>query len=114
MRRWRTIEFMRFVETTIFTKQVVGLVGDEEYRALQAALMIRPDLGALIRGSGGLRKVRWTVRGVGKRGGMRVIYYWFSPNETFLMLFAYLKTVQSDLTPGQLRVLRKIVEEEYP
>ncbi len=105
---------MRFVETTIFTKQVVGLLGDEEYRALQAALMIRPDLGALIRGSGGLRKVRWTVRGVGKRGGMRVIYYWFSPNETFLMLFAYLKTVQSDLTPGQLRVLRKIVDEEYP
>lgn len=52
--------------------------------------------------------------GVGKRGGMRVIYYWCSPNETFLMLFAYLKTVQSDLTPGQLRVLRKIVEEEYP
>jgi hypothetical protein len=54
------------------------------------------------------------VRGVGKRGGIRVIYYWFAPNETFLMLFAYLKTVQSDLTPGQLRVLRKIVEEEYP
>lgn len=63
MRRWRTIEFMRFVETTIFTKQVVGLVGDEEYRALQAALMIRPDLGALIRGSGGLRNVRWMVMG---------------------------------------------------
>lgn len=105
---------MRFIETTIFTKQVVGLLSDEEYRALQAALMIRPDLGALIRGSGGLRKVRWAVRGVGKRGGMRVIYYWCSPNETFLMLFAYLKTVQSDLTPGQLRVLRKIVEEEYP
>jgi len=105
---------MRFVETTIFTKHVVGLLSDEEYRALQAALMIRPDLGALIRGSGGLRKVRWTVKGVGKRSGMRVIYYWFAPNETFLMLFAYLKTVQSDLTPGQLRVLRKIVEEEYP
>ena len=45
---------------------------------------------------------------------MRVIYYWYSPNETFLMLSAYLKNVQSDLTPGQLRVLRKIVEEEYP
>lgn len=63
MRQWRTIGSMRFVETTIFTKQVVGLVGDEEYRALQAALMIRPDLGALIRGSGGLRNVRWMVMG---------------------------------------------------
>jgi len=76
--------------------------------------MIRLELGALIHGSGGLRKVRWAVRGAGTRGGMRVIYYWFSPNETFLMLFAYPKTVQSDLTPDQLRVLRKIVEGEDP
>jgi hypothetical protein len=105
---------MKFVETTVFTSQVIGLLADDEYRALQAALIIRPELGALIRGSGGLRKVRWAVKGAGKRGGMRVIYYWFSPNEMFLMLFAYPKTVQSDLTPGQLRVLRRIVEEEYP
>ena len=105
---------MKFVETTVFTKHVVGLLADDEYRALQAGLMIRPELGALIRGSAGLRKVRWAVRGVGKRRGMRVIYYWFSPNETFLMLFAYPKTARSDLTPDQFRVLRKIVKEEYP
>lgn len=58
--------------------------------------------------------MRWAVSGAGKRGGIRVIYYWFSPNETFLMLFAYPKTVQSDLTLGQVRVLRQIVNEEYP
>lgn len=106
--------FMRFVETTVFTKQVIGLLADDEYRALQASLILRPEQGAVIRGSGGLRKVRWGARGAGKRGGIRVIYYWFLPGETFLMLFAYPKNVQDDLTPEQLKVLRQFVEKEFP
>ncbi len=105
---------MKFLETSVFTKQIVGLLADEQYRALQAALMNRPELGVLVRGSGGLRKVRWSSTGKGKRGGIRVIYYWFSPNEIFLMLFAYPKSVQSDLTVDQIRVLRQIMESEYP
>ena len=104
---------MRFVETTVFTAQVVGLLGDDEYRALQASMIVRPDQGALIRGSGGLRKVRWGVKGRGKRGGVRVIYYWWRPDETFLMLFLYAKNVQDDLEPAQLRALGQFVEKEY-
>ena len=104
---------MRFVETSVFTAQVKDLLDDNEYRALQSALLLRPEQGALIRGSGGLRKVRWGARGGGKRGGIRVIYYWDQEATTFYMLFAYPKTVQDDLTPKQLRILRRIVREEF-
>ena len=67
---------MRFVETPVFTAAVTLLLADEEYRQLQIALLIRPAQGTLIRGIGGLRKLRWGARGRGKRGGVRVIYYW--------------------------------------
>ena len=104
---------MRFVETPIFTKRVKDLLPDEDYRALQIALLLRPEQGPLIKGSGGLRKVRWASKGVGKRGGVRVIYYWRPVEQVYYMLFAYAKTVQEDLTADQLRVLARIVHEEF-
>jgi len=102
------------IETSIFTRQVQTLLSNEEYRQLQMALVLHPELGAVIPGSGGLRKVRWTIRGHGKRGGVRAIYYWAVSNGQILMLLMYAKNEQDDLTPEQLKVLRKIVEEEYP
>jgi len=74
---------MRFVETPVFTAVVTALLSAEEYRELQLALLIRPEQGVLIRGSGGLRKLRWGVRGRGKRGGVRVIYYWHPARSCF-------------------------------
>ena len=82
--------------------------------SVQAALVNRPTLGSVIEGSGGLRKLRWGLPGKGKRGGVRIIYYWAARQERLLMLFVYAKTERDDLTPAQLRILRKIVEEEYP
>lgn len=82
---------------------------DEEYRALQEALVNRPDMGDLIPGSGGLRKVRWNL-GAGKRGGARVIYYWVVDQHHIRMLYAYPKGKQADLTRHQLSQLRDIVE----
>ena len=105
---------MKIVETTIFTRRVTQLLSDDEYRLLQQALVLRPELGPIISGSGGIRKVRWQIRGRGKRGGVRVIYYWAVAQDTILMLFIYGKHERSDLTPAQLKVLRQIVEEEYP
>lgn len=105
---------MVIIETSIFTNQVQALLSVEEYRKLQMALMIRPDLGTVIPGSGGLRKVRWSLPGRGKRGGVRTIYYWAVANDQILMLLMYAKNERDDLTPTQLKVLRKIVEEEYP
>ena len=84
---------MRFVETPVFTKEVRDFLADEEYRALQLALLFRPEQGAVIPGSGGLRKLRWGVGGRGKRGGLRVIYYWTAEEEIFYMLFVYPKNV---------------------
>ena len=104
---------MRFVETQVFTSELAGLLSAEEYRRLQLALALRPEQGALIRGSGGLRKIRWGVSGRGKRGGIRVIYYWDPGEEACYMLFAYPKTEQDDLTQAQLKVLRRLVQEEF-
>ena len=103
---------MRFVETPVFTKRVKELLPDEDYRTLQIALLLRPEQGPLIKGGAGLRKVRWAPRGVGKRGGIRVIYFWRPGDQAFYMLFAYAKTEQDDLTPNQLRVLARVVREE--
>jgi mRNA-degrading endonuclease RelE of RelBE toxin-antitoxin system len=101
-----------FVETPVFSDQLHGLLPDDDYRALQLALTLRPEQGTLIRGSGGLRKLRWALRDKGKRGGLRVIYYWDPADGVIYLLFLYPKNQQEDLTPGQLRLLRRIVEED--
>ena len=75
---------------------------------------MRPDAGDLIPGGGGLRKIRWSAQGRGKRGGVRVIYYWAVRQEQILMLLIYAKNERDDLTVEQLKVLRRIIEEEYP
>ena len=103
---------VRFVETPIFTRDVTDLLTDDEYRALQLALLFRPEQGAVIPRSGGLRKVRWKAAGTGKRGGARVIYYWEKASQTIYMLFVYVKSAQEDLTPEQARVLSKLMREE--
>jgi len=104
---------MRFVETSIFTRQVKELLADEEYRGLQLALLLRPEQGAVIPNSGGLRKIRWGAKSEGKRGGIRAIYYWHPDDAAFYMLFAYPKSMKDDLTAQQLRVLRQVVKEEF-
>jgi hypothetical protein len=104
---------MQFIETSIFTRQVTSLLTDDEYSQLQVALFTHPDMGAIIPHSGGLRKVRWSMSGRGKRGGVRAIYYWVVAKHQILMLFMYSKNEKDDLTPQQLKVLREIVEKEF-
>jgi len=104
---------MVIIETPIFTRRIQSVLSDDEYRLLQAQLVRKPDSGKIIPGSGGLRKLRWSGGGHGKRGGVRIIYYWFVSPEVILMLFAYPKNVQDDLTSDQLKQLKKIVEGEY-
>jgi hypothetical protein len=104
---------MRFIETPIFTRAITALLDDESYRLLQLGLLQRPQRGAVIQRSGGLRKARWPIPGQGKRGGLRVIYFWDEASETFYMLFAYPKNEQEDLTAQQLRVLSRLVREEF-
>jgi mRNA-degrading endonuclease RelE of RelBE toxin-antitoxin system len=104
---------MVIIETPIFTRQLLAILSDDEYRELQEGLLGHPEAGKVIPGSGGLRKLRWAFDGRGKRGGVRLIYYWFTAQGSLLLLFIYPKNVQDDLTPDQLRQLKRIVEEEY-
>lgn len=101
---------MIIVETTIFTKLIQSLMSDDEYKNLQEALVLRPDMGDLIKGSGGLRKVRWSLEGGGKSGGVRVIYYWVTEDDQIRMLYVYPKGKQENLTQAQLKQLKEIVE----
>jgi hypothetical protein len=104
---------MRFVETQAFTASLLRHLEDESYRQLQVALMLRPEQGPRIPGASGLRKVRWARPGGGKRGGLRVIYYW-APGETvFYMLYCYAKNEQGDLTAAQAKALGRLVREEF-
>jgi mRNA-degrading endonuclease RelE of RelBE toxin-antitoxin system len=104
---------MRFIETPIFTREVVHLISEDEYHSIQLALLFRPEQGALISGTGGLRKLRWRSSGKGKRGGFRIIYYWEKKQEIIYMLLIYPKSKQEDLTHEQARMLSKLVREEF-
>jgi hypothetical protein len=72
---------------------------------------LRPDTGVIIQHSGGLRKIRWNIPGQGKRGGLRLIYYWDVPDDTIYMLLVFKKSKQEDITQGQLKILRNLVKE---
>jgi hypothetical protein len=104
---------MVIFETSIFTKKIIAILNDEEYRTLQNILVEKPDSGDIIQGSGGIRKIRWAASGRGKRGGARVIYYWATQHDQIFMLYAYAKNEHENLTKDQLSVLRAVVVAEF-
>ncbi len=88
-------------------------MSDDAYADLQCELAERPDMGATIPGSGGLRKLRIAAKGHGKRGGARVIYYWAVSDSQIFMLLAYAKNERENLTGEQLKVLKTLVNKEF-
>jgi mRNA-degrading endonuclease RelE of RelBE toxin-antitoxin system len=96
-----------FVETPIFTRRIGSYLDDDEYRLLQSFLADHPGSGKVIRHSGGMRKLRWAGSGRGKRGGLRIIYYWWISKDRISMLMVYPKSEQDDLTPEQLKQLKQ-------
>jgi hypothetical protein len=96
-----------FVETAIFTKRIGNYLEDGDYADLQVFLCERPQAGKIIKGSGGMRKLRWAGKGKGKRGGLRVIYFWWVSRDRISLLMIYAKNETEDLTAGQLKKLRE-------
>jgi hypothetical protein len=90
------------------------MLDDDDYRGLQNLLMMHPEAGDSILGSGGLRKVRFADarRGKGKRGGLRVIYYWWVSGSQFWLFTVYDKDEMADLTPLQRKALKEMIKQE--
>lgn len=99
---------MIFIETSLFTKLVLDYLNDDEYRALQNYLLVTPDAGDIVRGSGGVRKVRWALEQKGKRGGIRVIYYWRPHANEIFLLTLYSKNERVTIPS---HILKQIVQE---
>jgi mRNA-degrading endonuclease RelE of RelBE toxin-antitoxin system len=92
-----------FVETSAFSALLEDWLSDEKYRGLQSYLIERPDAGDIIRGSGGMRKLRWTAKGKGKSGGVRVIYYWAKAPDQIYLLTLYGKSERADIDRATLK-----------
>lgn len=105
------MNLISFVETSEFTKKILVLLTDEQFGKLQIFLCDNPEFGKLIKGSGGIRKIRWAAKGKGKSGGVRVLYYWAASRERILFLDVYPKNEKEDLSDRELRLLRNIVGE---
>ncbi|HEY9069269.1 MAG TPA: type II toxin-antitoxin system RelE/ParE family toxin [Candidatus Ozemobacteraceae bacterium] len=102
---------MEFIETSLFSKLIRDYLSDEEYSALQWVLVARPDAGALIPGSGGLRKLRWAAPGRGKSGGYRVIYYWQDHLGQIWFLTIYAKNEAENIPAHVLKAIKREIDD---
>lgn len=106
---------LEFIETPLFESQRKELINDEEFRILQSNIIKNPDVGDLIIGTGGLRKVRVAGKNIGKSGGYRAIYLLILPDVVFLMLL-YKKGKKDSLTQSEKNALKEIsksIKKEY-
>ena len=102
---------MVFIESKVFEKLREKYLDDESYRALQNFLVEQPLTGDVIQGTGGLRKLRWSANGKGKRGGVRTIYLYLTEKSHIHFLTLYAKNEVSDLTTDEKKILKRMVEE---
>jgi hypothetical protein len=102
---------MVFIESALFTKYLKSYLNDDEYQKLQSYLIDQPEVGDLIQGAGGLRKLRWSIDNKGKRGGIRVIYYWQISQDHIYLFTLYAKNEMSDLSSKEIKVLKKMLED---
>lgn len=110
----RSINQVEFIEAPSFTTRVASYLDDERYRNLQLHLAQEPEAGDVIAGTGGFRKIRWADprRQKGKRGGLRIIYYYFSADAQVWLMTLYDKGEVADLTAAEKRILKAAVERE--
>lgn len=105
------MQSVEFIETPTFTRLLTELLTDDEYAGLQNVLVQNPERGDIIKGGGGIRKLRFARPGRGKSGGVRVIYYWLRDDGQIYMLLIYPKSKKDDLTDRETALLREFVKE---
>lgn len=103
-----------FIELVPFAKWREDYLDEEQYHAFQKALLSDPESGDLIKGTGGLRKVRHADedRNKGKSGSFRVIYYWWKKNAEIWLFTIYGKGDKDNLTDSEKSLLKKRLNEE--
>ena len=102
---------MEFIETPTFSRTITVLLSDDSYAQMQMALLENPALGDLIRGGGGIRKLRYAVQGRGESAGVRVIYYWLKDEFQIFLLLAYPKSAKDSRTDKEVALLYDLVKE---
>jgi hypothetical protein len=105
---------MLFIEAPAFTRHLGSYLTDDQYRELQATLVVNPEAGALMPQTGGFRKVRWRDprRGKGTRGGLRIVYYYFAEDAQIWLVTLYGKDEMEDLTAAEKRTLKAAIDAE--
>jgi hypothetical protein len=105
---------LEFVESPPFTRHLSEYLNEDAYREMQVRLSENPEMGDLMPGTGGFRKMRWADarRSKGRRGGLRIIYYHFSSDHQIWLMTLYGKDDASDLTAQQKKALKLAIEEE--
>ena len=103
-----------FVELPPFERNRQNYLSNENFYEFQKVLMQNPEAGDVIEGTGGLRKIRYTdeKRGKGKRGGLRVIYYWWVSGQQFWLFTLFNKNEMDDLPPVQRKILKDLLKHE--
>jgi hypothetical protein len=103
---------MIFIETSTFTKLLPNYLSDDDYRGFQSYLLQKPDAGDLVKGSGGVRKVRWASSGKGKSGGLRLMYYWKKSEHEIWMLTLYSKSERASISGHVLKKIAEVIANE--
>lgn len=103
-----------FIELPPFERHRQNYLNDENFHSLQKVLMDNPEAGDVIEGTGGLRKIRHAdeKRGKGKRGGLRIIYFWWQSGKQFWLFTVYNKNEMDDLTAAQHKILKELLKLE--
>src|SRR5439155_12697413 len=101
--------FMIFIEDEGFHQRRKHILNEDEFFRLLEWLLLHPHAGQIIPHSGGLRKIRWAIQGRGKRGGARIIYFWWISDEKILLLDVYSKAAKENLTAGEIKKLKQKV-----
>ncbi|WPA92774.1 type II toxin-antitoxin system RelE/ParE family toxin [Providencia zhijiangensis] len=105
------MNYLEFVETTVFSKRRRLLMDDTEFQSFQTFLLENYALGDTISHTGGCKKIRWNRTGMGKSGGLRIIYYVRAMNGRIYLLLIYPKNEQDDLSEQQKSILRTLSKQ---